>query len=74
MDCRTCEQLLAAYRLSVSLFKEAVRKRAGAVGDDSRLPGEAATRLGLQCKDASDALREHWLEHHDNGTKWPGSA
>ena len=59
MDCQTCEALLAAYRHSVSFFKDAVRKGAGAEGDDSRLTTQEARRLSQQCKDANDALLAH---------------
>ena len=69
MDCKTCEQLLAAYRDSVSLFKNAVRKGSGAVRDDLRLTGKKAEQLGRQCKDASDAFMDHWRQHHGTGAK-----
>ena len=64
MGCRTCNILLAAYRSSVSLFRNAVRKGSGAVGDDPRLTGAKVERLGQQCRDASDAFMAHWRRGH----------
>ena len=64
MTCPTCEDLLAAYRHSVDLFKDAVEKSSGAVGDDTRFTAEQATPLGQQCKVASDAFMEHWRQDH----------
>lgn len=69
MDCQTCEDLIAAYRHSVSLFKNAVQKGSGALGDDSTLTSAEATRLGEMCKDASDDLMMHWREHQGKPTK-----
>ena len=64
MTCQTCEDLLAAYRHSVDLFKDAAQKNSGVVGDDFKLKAQRATRLGQQCKDASDAFMEHWRQDH----------
>jgi hypothetical protein len=64
MDCQSCNDLLAAYRHSVNLFKAAVQKGSGAMGDDSRLIAEEAKRLGQQCRDASDIFMEHWRKDH----------
>jgi hypothetical protein len=64
MTCPTCDDLLAAYRDSVNLFKDAVEKGSGAVRADSRLTADHATRLGQECKNASDAFMEHWREDH----------
>jgi hypothetical protein len=63
MDCPTCNELLAAYRHSVSLFKDAVQNIPGAQ-EDSGLAVEQADRLKLKCREASDALMEHLREHH----------
>ena len=68
MDCETCEQLLAAYRHSVSLFQKAVRNIAG-TRDDSTLAAANADHLRLKCRQANAALMEHWREHHGNGAK-----
>ena len=64
MDCETCNNLLAAYRQSVTLIKDAARKGSGAIGEDSRLAIKEVERLSQKCKDASDAFMAHWREHH----------
>jgi hypothetical protein len=64
MSCATCDELLAAYGNAVSLFKDAVEKASGASGADSFLAGIEATRLGRQCKKASNVLMEHWQVEH----------
>lgn len=66
MDCETCNHLLAAYRLGVGLLKDAVQNGLGATGDDASLTSKEATRLSQLCKDASDALMEHWHKDHTN--------
>jgi hypothetical protein len=67
MDCQTCNDLLAAYRLSVGLFKEAVGNIPCA--GDSTLAVASANHLRLKCRQASDALMEHWREHHGKAAK-----
>ena len=59
MDCKTCDDLLANYRHSVSLLREAVEKGLGAVGDDSRRASEEATRLSQQGREVRDLLLAH---------------
>ena len=72
MICQTCNRLLAVYNQFVNLFKQAVQNGFGAVGDDSRVTAEQATRLGQQCKEASDAFMEHWRrDHNANGSSAP---
>ena len=66
MKCKTCDSLLAAYKLWVDLFKQAVHNIPGALGDDFRLFAEEAERLGQKCKDTSDALMEHWHHEHNS--------
>ena len=65
MICQTCNHLLAAYNQFVNLFKKAVQNGFGAVGGDSRVTAEQATRLGQQCKEVSDAFMEHWRRDHN---------
>ena len=65
MDCETCNTLLAAYKDSVTLMKDAVRKGSEAIGKDSRLAIKEAEWLSEKCKDASQALMEHWRQAHD---------
>jgi hypothetical protein len=64
VDCETCNALLADYRRAVSVFKDAVQNGAGATGPDSQPAGEEAVRLSKACKDAGDALIEHWRTDH----------
>jgi hypothetical protein len=74
MDCETCDHLLAAYEDTVRLFKDSARRSSGPAGDDSRRAAQEATLLSQKCKDASDALVEHWREHHNNFGKGAGSS
>jgi hypothetical protein len=64
MACEACYHLLAAYQRSVILFRDAVRKGSGAIGDDSKLASEEARRLSQQCKEANDRLMAHWRQDH----------
>jgi len=65
--------LLATYKRDVSQFRNAVLKVAGAVGDDSRLAAEQMDRLSQNCKHTSDALIQHWREHHGHVAAKSGS-
>jgi hypothetical protein len=64
--CKTCTELLAEYKLWVSLFKDAVLNIPGALGNDSRMFLECADSLRLQCNHTSCALMEHWQQEHSN--------
>jgi len=64
MDCNTCNELLAEYKLWVTVFKDAVLNIPGALGNDSRVFVEHADRLRLKCNEASRALRLHFREKH----------
>jgi hypothetical protein len=66
MACKTCDQLLAAYKRKVRLFGNAVLKISGALGDDSRLATQEATNSLVKCQDASDALLAHLRQEHGN--------
>jgi hypothetical protein len=57
MDCKRCDELLDAYRLSLSLFRESVLNFPPAAGEDSRTASKQADRLRVKCKEDSDALR-----------------
>ena len=65
--------MMATYRRDVTVFGNAVLKVAGAVGDDSRLASKEMDRLSQNCRDTSDALVEHWREHHGNVAPKSGS-
>jgi len=64
MVCQTCADLLAKLKLSVDLYKKAVRNVVERVGDDHEAAVEQAVRLRPECLDAIDALMAHWREHH----------
>ena len=64
MGCEICDVLLTAYRNSVNLLKDAVRRGTGAVGNDYRLASEEATRLSQQCNEARAVLLAHWRKDH----------
>ena len=66
MACKTCDELLAAYKREVRLFGNAVLKISGALGDDSRLATQEAAHLQLKCREASDALLAHLRQQHSN--------
>ena len=72
MDCHTCNQLLDAYKQSVSFFQDAVQKGLGAVGGDSRLTCAESERLAQMCIHASDALMAHWRQDHGNLSREAG--
>jgi hypothetical protein len=67
MACKTCGELVDAYRRSVSLFRNAVLKVAGAQGLNRRLAVQEMTQLEKACMDANDALREHMRQPHPEG-------
>lgn len=71
MDCKACDELLADYKLWVSLFRDAVLNIPGALGDDARVFLESADRLLLKCNHANRALMEHWKEHKNLAAKQP---
>ena len=68
MDCQTCNTLLAAYRLSVSLYKNSVRK-IGAIRNDCGLTFANANWLRLKCTLSWDSLAEHLREHQAKGVR-----
>jgi hypothetical protein len=66
MACKTCDELLAAYKREVRLFGNAVLKISGAPRDDSRLATQEAAHLLVKCRDANDALMAHLDQDHSN--------
>ena len=64
MKCEKCDDLLGAYKLSVTLFSHAVQRLAGLVGADRDLALQKADHLRRKCRQASDDLLVHW--HHDH--------
>jgi hypothetical protein len=68
MDCKTCTELIFAYRCAVRLFREAVENIPG-TREDSSQAVRNADALQLKCREASDRVMEHWREHHGNDAK-----
>jgi len=66
MACKTCDKLVAAYKLEVRLFGNAVSKISGTLGDDSRLATQEAAHLLAKCRDANEALLAHLRQEHSN--------
>jgi hypothetical protein len=64
MDCRTCDDLVAAYTSAVDLYTTAVRDIGTLAGDDFRLAFKDAERLRLACCDADHALIAHFRQDH----------
>jgi hypothetical protein len=52
-------ELLATYRRDVTLFRNAVLKVAGALGDDSMRAFKEMDRLSQKCKATNEALLAH---------------
>ena len=63
MRCQTCDDLSAGYKSAVKLYTQAMRDMAGLVGADFQLALKGLEQLRLKCRDADDALTEHWREH-----------
>jgi hypothetical protein len=69
MDCKRCDELLAAFKHSVLRFTNAVLNIPGALVDDPTLAVELVELtddLRLKCTDASDALKAHLRQQHSH--------
>ena len=66
MVCKTCGELLAAYKHAVRLYTHAERSNRRMLGDVSRLTFEESYRLRRACIDANDALKAHCRQDHSN--------
>jgi hypothetical protein len=64
VPCKTCQALIADYRNLASHFKDAVRNRIGAIGEDSTRGAAEVERLRRECQDVEDRLRAHWRQDH----------
>jgi hypothetical protein len=70
MDCKTCDELLAAYKHAVSLYTTAQRGFLGPLVGDFDLAWKELKRLREACRAADDGLLGHWrTEHTDLGEK-----
>lgn len=68
VGCKRCDDLLADYKNAVRVFTNAGRKFRGATRDDFPLELKELKRLRQACKDADDALMEHWRKDHPDFT------
>ena len=64
MDCKTCDHVLAAFRHSVSLYKQAMQEVAGLGREDFQLALRELERLRANCQDANEAVMAHWWQEH----------
>ena len=64
MACKRCNELLGAYKISVSIFRESVLIFPPAGGEDSWTASKQADRLRVKCKEDSDALMAHLRQDH----------
>jgi len=64
MVCKTCDELLAAYKREVRLFMNAVLNIPGGFGDDSRVTHQVFDRFTQKCRGANEALMAHLRQEH----------
>ena len=69
MGCKTCNELLAAYKRAAKQYTEAMQAMSGLVGDDFRLALKELERWREASRGANDALTEHWRQEHGNPTR-----
>jgi len=63
MACQTCDHLFVVYQSAVKLYSLAMRDMAGLVGADFQLALKGLEQMRQKCRDADDALTEHWRQH-----------
>ena len=68
VGCKRCSELLADYRDAVSVLTDAGRKFQGPARGDFPVALKELKRLRQACKDADDALIEHWRQEHPDFT------
>ena len=64
VDCKRCDELLAASKHATSLYMTAQRRIRGLLGDDFILAFKELRRLRLECGNADDALMAHLRQNH----------
>ena len=64
VDCKRCDELLAAYKDAISLYTNAQRRIRGLLGDNFILAFKELKRLRLECRHADDALMAHLRQDH----------
>jgi hypothetical protein len=71
VDCKTCAELLGAYRHAVKLYTAAQGRFQGLLKDDFKLAWEGLKRLREACKAADEALLLHWHQEHPDFAEIP---
>jgi len=66
MVCKTCHDLLAAYKEAVSLYQTAVWKNSALAIGHFMLAFKQTKRLRKACRDANDAFMKHWSQHYSD--------
>ena len=66
MACKTCDDLLAAYKRAVKVYTNAEPSFRGLIGDEFQLAFKELKRLGQACRDADEALMAHLRHDHSN--------
>jgi hypothetical protein len=66
MGCQTYNDLWGEYETAVKLYTLAMRDMVGMIGEDFRLALKKLEQLRVKCRDAKDALTEHWGKDHNN--------
>ena len=64
--CKTCHDLLAAYKNAVRVYSDAELSCRGLLGDDFQRVRKEVERLRQACRDADDALIGHLHRDHSN--------
>ena len=64
MDCKTCDELLSAYRGAVKLYTAAQERFHGLLGGDFKLAWKELKRLKEACRAADETLLIHWRQEH----------
>jgi hypothetical protein len=72
VDCKTCDELLSAYRGTAKLYTAAQERFQGLLGDDFKLAWKELKRLREACKAADEALLVHWRQEHRDFAEIPG--
>jgi len=64
MECKTCDELLSAYKQSVSLYTNAVQSFREVLRGASRVTLKELRGLRQACKDADNTLMSHLHQDH----------
>jgi hypothetical protein len=73
MNCRTCDDLLDAYKSAVRLYTTAAREIGTLAGNEFRVAFKQSEGLRQACRDADNAVMAHLRQDHSNFSHKPGS-